>query len=63
VHDRMPVILPQALRGAWLDPRASYGELLEPDADLELVRVSTLVNSVKNEDPQCAVAIPGPNSA
>ena len=63
VHDRMPVILPQAFRGTWLDPRASYGELLEPDADLELVPVSTLVNSVKNEDPQCAVAIPGPNSA
>ena len=63
VHDRMPVILPEAARTAWLDAKARYRDLLEPDADLELVPVSTLVNSVKNDDPNCAVAIPGPNSA
>ena len=63
VHDRMPVILPADARAAWLDPKARYRELLEPDAELELVPVSTLVNSVKNDDPNCAVAVPGPNSA
>jgi putative SOS response-associated peptidase YedK len=62
VHDRMPVILPKSAMGAWLDPKARYRDLLEPDAALELVPVSTLVNSSKNEDPQCAVALPGPNS-
>jgi putative SOS response-associated peptidase YedK len=62
VHDRMPLILAEAMREAWLDAHARYSDLLEPDANLELVPVSSLVNSVKNEDPQCAVAIPGPNS-
>jgi len=59
----MPVILPEGARAAWLDPKARYRELLEPDAELVLVPVSTLVNSVKNEDPNCAVEIAGPNSA
>ena len=63
VHDRVPVILQNAVRAAWLDPKARYRDLLEPDANLEPVPVSTLVNSVKNDDPNCAVAIPGPNSA
>ena len=40
-----------ALRAAWLDPKARYRDLLEPDANLEPVPVSTLVNSVKNDDP------------
>ena len=47
---------------AWINPAVRWRELLEPDANLELVPVSTLVNSVKNDDPNCAVAIPGPNS-
>jgi putative SOS response-associated peptidase YedK len=63
VHDRMPVILPADARMAWLNPAVRYRELLEPDANLELVPVSTLVNSVKNEDPNCAVEIAAPNSA
>ncbi|MEI9947488.1 MAG: SOS response-associated peptidase [Pseudomonadota bacterium] len=63
VHDRMPVILPEAARGAWLDSRARYRDLLEPDADLELVAVSSRVNSVKNDDPDCALTMPAPNSA
>jgi putative SOS response-associated peptidase YedK len=49
-HDRMPVILPHDRIAHWLDPDARYRDLLEPDTDaLELVPVSTLVNSVKNE--------------
>ncbi len=51
VHDRMPVILPAEFQSRWLDPTARYRELLEPDADaLELVPVSNLVNSIKNDD-------------
>ena len=63
VHDRMPLILPADARMAWINPAVRYRELLEPDPNLELVLVSTLVNSSKNEDPNCAVAIPGPNSS
>lgn len=51
VHERMPVILPQEACARWLDPASRYRDLLEPDASaLELVAVSTLVNSVKNDD-------------
>jgi len=51
VHERMPVILPAEFRSRWLDPNARYRELLQTDADpLELVPVSSLVNSVKNDD-------------
>jgi len=55
VHDRMPVILPRNAEAAWLDPASHYRDLLEADAaTLELVAVSPLVNSVKNDDPRCA---------
>lgn len=57
VHDRMPLILPSSARAAWLDPAAHYRDLLEPDPNLELVPVSALVNSVKNEIPECAEAV------
>jgi len=53
VHDRMPLLLPSEWQSRWLDPSARYRELLVPDADtLELVPVSTLVNSTKNDDPR-----------
>src|SRR6478735_1979413 len=53
VHDRMPLILPSEARNRWLDPTARYKELLEPEADtLQLVAVSNLVNSSKNDDPR-----------
>jgi putative SOS response-associated peptidase YedK len=53
VHDRMPLILPPEFHRRWLDPSARYKELLEPDIDtLELVAVSNLVNSSKNDDPR-----------
>jgi len=51
VHDRMPVILHPEHYELWLDPEARYKDALEPDADaLELIKVSSLVNSVKNDD-------------
>ncbi|NGP52563.1 SOS response-associated peptidase [Thioalkalivibrio sp. XN8] len=56
LHDRMPVILDQAGREAWLDP-AAKPERLEallapaPDGILEAWPVSRRVNSPFNEDP------------
>jgi putative SOS response-associated peptidase YedK len=51
----MPVILPHERCAQWLDPAARYRDLLEPRVDgLELVPVSTLVNSVKSDAPECA---------
>lgn len=59
IHDRMPVILPPEAYGIWLDSEFEGRDTLlallkpyEPD-DLTAVPVSTLVNSPKNEDPQC----------
>lgn len=57
IHDRMPVVLPRPLYGAWLDR-----ETTDPDAiaallaahrgaELEGYEVSTRVNSVKNDEP------------
>jgi len=55
VHDRMPVILQPDAYAKWLEPSSRYRDLLEPDAaTLELVEVSTLVNSVKNDDSRLA---------
>lgn len=57
VHDRMPVILEAEEWGAWLDPsnsdRAEIESLMNPAAvDVVTVRrVSTRVNSVRNNDP------------
>jgi putative SOS response-associated peptidase YedK len=60
VHDRMPLILPAAARELWLDPNARYRDLLAPDVDrLELVPVSTLVNSAKNDDARLVERVPG----
>jgi putative SOS response-associated peptidase YedK len=59
VHSRMPVILPAESYDAWLDPgnqdAASVQDLLRPyPGDLLFARrVSTYVNNVKNQGPQC----------
>ncbi|MBO0683511.1 MAG: SOS response-associated peptidase, partial [Candidatus Dormibacteraeota bacterium] len=65
IHDRMPVLLPRASWGRWLDPDADAGDvadLLVPCADeLLLVRpVSRLVNDVANEGAALLVAEPDP---
>lgn len=58
IHDRTPVIVPPDLRDDWLDcaPGAQgvADELLRaiPDPQLEPYRVSTAVNSVRNDGPQ-----------
>ena len=52
----MPVILPPDANDKWLDPSSRYRDLLEPAdaANPEVVEVSTLVNSVKNDDSRLA---------
>jgi putative SOS response-associated peptidase YedK len=58
IHNRMPVILPPAARDRWLDPSAADGELRElcgplPSEEMEAFEVSTLVNSPRNDSPEC----------
>ncbi len=63
LHHRMPVILPQDAEAIWLDPTIQdrdglKGLLNQYDGDLlEAHPVSTLVNSPKNDDPQCILPL------
>ena len=56
VHDRMPLVLGEADWDRWLDPDApAPGDLLAARpgiAAMAMREVSTLVNNVKNNDPQ-----------
>jgi len=60
VHDRMPVIMPLGHYDLWLDPgfknTGDLRELLRPYEPSLMRRypVSTRVNLVKNDDPDCA---------
>ena len=58
VHDRMPVIIPEAQMDEWLDPSTTVAraqELLVPYADvLEIYPVSLYLNSPKHDDAKCA---------
>ena len=59
IHDRMPVILPEEAEDIWLDGSVDDTDqlksLLVPYSaeGMEAYQVSTLVNSPKNNDPQC----------
>jgi putative SOS response-associated peptidase YedK len=59
VHDRMPVILPRDAHDAWLDPEPRAPETLRdllhpyPSAEMESYEVSTAVNSVRADGPEC----------
>lgn len=63
IHDRMPAILRREDYEIWLDPGianpAKVADLLAPfDArQMRKYPVSSRVNSVKNDDPQCAQEI------
>lgn len=62
LHERMPVILGPDQIDAWLDPdgqREQLEALLRPlpEGQLELVPVSTLVNSPANDRPECVEPI------
>jgi putative SOS response-associated peptidase YedK len=60
VHDRMPVIVPREHYDLWLDPGFRDVKALEeilkpfPASEMEKLAVSSRVNSVKNDDPECA---------
>ncbi len=64
IHDRMPVIVPEASWAAWLDPTPREpGELralLEPRDDVELAAyaVPPLVNNVRNNGPELIAHAP-----
>lgn len=59
LHDRMPVILAREDFDLWLDPKVQDAARLQPllvplaGDDLELVRVSKMVNSPANDLPDC----------
>jgi putative SOS response-associated peptidase YedK len=58
LHDRMPVVVPEAAWLRWLDPTlddpAELHGLFEPSDDVELRiwAVSSLVNNVRNDGPE-----------
>jgi putative SOS response-associated peptidase YedK len=66
LHERMPVILPPEERLTWLDPASDLDQLqhllrTREAAPLESYAVSTLVNSPRNDRPECLTpAEPGP---
>ena len=70
VHDRMPIVLPPSAYAAWLDPaldgaaaRALLGTPVSP-ADWIREPVSTRVNKVDHDDPDCiALDAPAPGPA
>jgi len=58
LHDRMPVILPQDQMSRWLEPSTSATELQAmtspyPTEDMTAYPVSSLVNSPRNNSPEC----------
>ncbi len=63
VHDRMPVILPQENYNFWLDPQVHDRELLQPllhpypSETMTSYPVPTLVNSPKNNSPECIIPL------
>jgi putative SOS response-associated peptidase YedK len=68
IHNRMPVILPKGVRDRWLEPQANVAELqslLTPfQADqMEAYTVSTLVNSPRNDSPECIAPVSERNSS
>jgi putative SOS response-associated peptidase YedK len=69
VHNRMPVILSPEHYDLWLDPGfkrvEALKEMLNPFDAMLMKRypVSTRVNFVKNDDPECATALQAVNAA
>ena len=59
IHNRMPVILAEKDEAKWLDPELTgVKDLLPllqsyPSDEMECFRVSTIVNSPKNDVPEC----------
>ena len=65
IHDRMPVILPREAEDVWVDPEmtdiATLRGLLVPYLADEMAayQVSTVVNSPKNDSPECIEPVAG----
>jgi len=64
IHDRMPVVLPADTWDQWLDREFKDADVLQalltPSAEaLEAHPVSTLVNSVRNNLPDCIIPLEG----
>jgi putative SOS response-associated peptidase YedK len=62
LHPRMPVILPPRARDIWLDPESDPPALQGllrpfPGSSLRAHPVSTLVNSPRNDVPECIEAV------
>ena len=59
IHDRMPVILTREAEQVWLDPAVADADRLLPllrpfpAEGMDFYRVSSRVNSPKNDDPDC----------
>ncbi|MCF6139319.1 SOS response-associated peptidase [Pseudalkalibacillus berkeleyi] len=58
IHNRMPVILPREKYGNWLDVDGEQSDLIElmkpfDSASMTAYNVSTIVNSPRNEVPEC----------
>ena len=59
VHDRMPVILSPEHYGWWLEPKRFEPDFLKtllrpyPAEEMDCHSVSKLVNSAKNDSPEC----------
>lgn len=62
IHDRMPVILKKEDEAAWLDPELQLEKVLGflapyPETEMVAYPVSRLVNSPKNDSPECVQQI------
>lgn len=65
IHDRMPVIVEPSFRKVWLHPDADQAELEEllrsrDTPGMEVYPVSSYVNDVAHDDPECIEAVAGP---
>jgi putative SOS response-associated peptidase YedK len=66
IHDRMPALLNEAGRDAWLDPQTPRNALQDllrpyPGEDLRAHPVSRLVNTPANDRPECVEPVPEPS--
>ena len=59
IHDRMPVILKSKIHDLWLNPDITDTDTINdflkpyPSDEMELYKISTIVNNPKNDSPQC----------
>jgi putative SOS response-associated peptidase YedK len=66
IHDRMPAILRQNAENIWIDPAINDLNILAdlikpyPSGEMEVCEVSPLVNSPKNDSPDCIKKHSGP---